>query len=127
MIVEMTKEYRTRDGHEVRLYAVNQSGLFPVHGAIRSTSGFWFCTAWTEEGRNRIDCPNHVHDLVEAPARIRTTAWVSVYKVFDKYMFGVYESHKQAQQSSAQDCLAIVNIDIDCEQGEGIKEALKKT
>lgn len=55
-------------------------------------------------------------------SRIVTQAWVSVYKVLDEYTFGVYESNNQAQKASAQDCLAIVKVNIDCERGEGIKK-----
>lgn len=125
MRVEITKEYRTRNGMDVRLYAVGTSGNFPVHGAIRATDGYWFVYAWTADGKGTINIPLHEWDLVEAPARVRTTAWVRVYKVLDRYTFGVYESDDQAQKLGEQDCLAIVKVDIDCEQGEGIGEALK--
>ena len=126
MLVVMEKQYSTRDGKEVRLYAVNQGGLFPVHGAIRSTSGYWMVSGWTRDGRYKTDCPSHVHDLVEAPARVRTTAWVSVYKVCGKYTFGIYESSDQSRKANAEDCLAmdclaIVKVDIDCEQGQGVE------
>jgi hypothetical protein len=121
MLVAMTKEYRTRDGKEVRLYAVNASGPFPVHGAIRATDGYWFVYGWTADGKGRIDSRNHEWDLVEEPARVRTTAWVSVYKVLGKYTFGVYEDYCQAKNDNAADCLAIVKVDIDCEQVEGIQ------
>lgn len=73
MLVEMTKEYRTQNGKEVRLHAVNTSGPFPVHGAIRATDGYWFVYGWTAEGKGRIDLPTHEWDLVEAPAETNMT------------------------------------------------------
>jgi hypothetical protein len=65
MRIEMEKKYRTRNNKEVVLYRVDQGGPFPVHGAIRSTSGYWMGAGWTFDGRNRTDCESHVHDLVE--------------------------------------------------------------
>jgi predicted DNA-binding protein with PD1-like motif len=32
--IDINKKYRTRDGHEVRIYATDGMGLYPVHGAI---------------------------------------------------------------------------------------------
>ena len=34
MKIEMNKKYRTRDGKDVRIYAVDGKGDYPVHGAI---------------------------------------------------------------------------------------------
>ena len=33
MIVDITKQYRTRDGREVRIYATDGNGLYCVHRA----------------------------------------------------------------------------------------------
>jgi hypothetical protein len=32
-MISMDKQYRTRDGREVRIYAVDGGGKYPIHGA----------------------------------------------------------------------------------------------
>lgn len=47
---EPGKTYRTRDGREARVYAVDGGGNWPVHGAIRGRDGVWSAEAWTKDG-----------------------------------------------------------------------------
>jgi hypothetical protein len=42
--------YRTRDGHQVRVYAIGAGGSFPVHGAILLDNGKWRHNSFTSEG-----------------------------------------------------------------------------
>lgn len=51
MKIEVGKFYRTRDGHKVRIYATDGSGLFPVHGAIYYDDE-WSISTWTSDGLN---------------------------------------------------------------------------
>lgn len=48
-MISAKKKYRTQDGREVRIYAVESDGDFPVHGAILRDIG-WTASAWPLNG-----------------------------------------------------------------------------
>lgn len=56
-MIDINKKYRTRDGHEIRIYAMD-GGLAPVHGAIK-VSGGWLQHSWHLDGRD-----GYGHDCV---------------------------------------------------------------
>jgi hypothetical protein len=76
-MIDIDKKYRTRDGREVRIYAVDGGGSHPVHGAIKSTEG-WDCHSWRRTG-----CwmhPEGLLDLIEGTcdpveASIKRAVW----------------------------------------------------
>ena len=35
-MIDMKKKYRTKDGREVRIYATDGVGHYPVHGAVNN-------------------------------------------------------------------------------------------
>lgn len=50
-MIDASKKYQTRDGREVRIYATDSGGLYPVHGAIRSDEeNLWGVDSWRETG-----------------------------------------------------------------------------
>lgn len=60
-MIDINKKYKTRDGKEVRIYATDHVGSYPICGAIRYEDG-WYEESWEEDGRNS----NYVEDdLVE--------------------------------------------------------------
>lgn len=64
--ISMDKKYRTRDGREVRLYAVNGGGNYPVHGAIDGGGDAWHLEAWAIDGKQHDDAPGpQSGDLIE--------------------------------------------------------------
>jgi hypothetical protein len=74
--IDPTKTYRTRDGREVRIYAVDGKPGTPnqVHGAILD-EGEWFVKAWFADGMYSVS-PGAL-DLIEVkPKHVR---WVNVY------------------------------------------------
>ena len=48
-MINTNKKYRTQDGRQVRIYAVESDGDFPVHGAILKDGG-WSAAAWPLNG-----------------------------------------------------------------------------
>ncbi len=113
-MIELGKQYKTRDGREVRIYAVDGSGSLPVHGAIKNTYG-WEPYQWIKDGRSYLkDGPE---DLIEVKPRIQREVWVNVYP------WGVshaYESKDVADEGKGGDRIACVKVVIDCEEGEGL-------
>lgn len=51
MKIEVGKTYTTRDGHKVRIYAVDGIKRFHIHGAMLGDEG-WIATAWDDQGDN---------------------------------------------------------------------------
>ena len=49
--IDIAKKYQTRDGREVRIYAVDGGAASPVHGAIRDGNA-WVLCQWREDGEN---------------------------------------------------------------------------
>ena len=118
MTISMDKKYRTRDGREVRIYAVDGGGSFPVHGAIRFEN-FWGLISWDFDGEHATSSlPSFdKYDLIEVKPRIRQTVWMNVYNKFDYWT--VYATKENADTFSL-DRLACVKVEIDVEEGEGL-------
>jgi len=74
-MISMDKKYRTRDGREVRIYAVDGDGSHPVHGAIKINTGWRSCT-WEQEGFHLVD--EGYCDLIEVKPRIQRTDCIEV-------------------------------------------------
>lgn len=79
--ISMEKQYRTRDGREVRIYAVDAEATWAVHGAVRLESTHnWHLSCWTPEGLHRQVCdgPSDL-DLIEVKPKITRTYWLTQY------------------------------------------------
>ena len=113
MMISMDKEYRTRDGREVRIYAADGGGMHPVHGAVLMNDG-WRSATWETDGR--ISFQNQTVDLIEVKPRIKQTKWVNVYPDWET----IYTDKKKADYLATPDRIACVKVEIDCEEGEGL-------
>ena len=52
-MIDKNKKYKTRGGHEVKIYATNTGGTYSVHGAILLKNGNWGTGCWLKNGRNQ--------------------------------------------------------------------------
>jgi hypothetical protein len=112
-MIELGKHYKTRDGREVRIYAVDGSGSVPVHGAIKNTYG-WEPYQWIKDGRSYLkDGPE---DLIEVKPRIQREVWINVYP----QCANLHGSKNEANSVYAPHRIACVKVIIDCEKGEGL-------
>lgn len=111
------KHYRTRDGREVRIYAVDGGGKFSVHGAINS-KGEWVCWTWQLNGR-LWETSDSFEDLIEDKPRIRREVWVNVYRDPERQA-GAFPRKSGADLCAGVDRIACVSVTIDCEEGEGL-------
>jgi hypothetical protein len=115
-MIELGKQYKTRDGREVRIYAVDGSGSVPVHGAIKNTYG-WDPYQWIKDGRSYLkDGPE---DLVEVKPRIQRELWLNVYAEGHRGLC-LHHTKDGADDSAYKDRIACVKLAIDCEEGEGL-------
>ena len=66
--------HTTRDGRKVRIYATDGSGVYPIHGAIK-TEGGWWAYQWDINGL-RVG-GNSANNLINVPETVER--WVNVY------------------------------------------------
>jgi hypothetical protein len=119
VMIDPKKQYRTRDGREVRIYAVDGGGSLPVHGAIKNTYG-WEPYQWIKDGRSYLkDGPE---DLIEVRPRIQREVWVNVYpdNTSDAVGATAYYMKQYADQHAFKHRIACVKMVIDCDEGEGL-------
>lgn len=114
--ISTEKKYRTRDGREVRIYAVDGTGNIAVHGAILN-AGKWVPRSWFEDG-SFYQLSQTDEDLIEVRPRIKREVWVNVYPSDRRY--GCHSSRIGADEGGTADRIACVKIVIDCEEGEGL-------
>jgi hypothetical protein len=111
-MISMDKKYRTREGDEVRIYALDGGGTSPVHGAYKDPMG-WVSCSWMQEGFKAIlEGP---YDLIEVKPRIQRTVWINIYEREDRPA-----TKEEADQQAAKTRIACVKVEIDCEEGHGL-------
>ena len=109
-MIDFNKKYRTRDGREVRIYALDGGGNYPVHGAFKSHTG-WVVRHWPQDGIQSVFGGSD--DLIEVKPRIKRTVWLALYP-----NEGVGFSPEVSMVK--RDCLARYKVEIDVEEGEGL-------
>ena len=65
--IEVGKSYKTRNGRQVRIYAIDGSGDEPVHGAILN-EGKWSCHTWDVQGQF-LEGETSIFDIVIPPLK----------------------------------------------------------
>ena len=117
MTISMDKQYRTRDGREVRIYAVDGCGDYPIHGAIKKEVG-WDVRVWPVTGLH--DSHKNI-DLIEVKPRIQREYWMNIYDGVEST--ALWNSKKRADDQAENNDyrrLACVKIVIDYEEEEGL-------
>ena len=112
-MIDINKKYRTRDGHEVRIYALDGNEPRPVHGAFKSQTG-WVGSCWQRDGVQMVHAGPY--DLIEVKPRIKRTMWLNVCPNTITTHFHKLDADNYAGSSR----LACVKVEIDCEKGEGL-------
>ena len=114
-MISMEKNYRTRDGREVRIYAMDGGGYWPVHGAIQLSCSGWMPTSWDNDG-NAFN--SGIRDsLIEVRPRNKRTVWVNVYP---SSIVGDHTTREKADNCASSERIACVKVDLDFEEGEGL-------
>lgn len=119
-MISKDKQYRTRDGREVRIYATDGDEPYQVHGAMKGWDGSWEMQIWTIFGAISIyDYNKSTNDLIEVKPRIK--GWVNVYP--PEHGRGERASVVHASRERADKCAGanrIACVPIDAAEGEGL-------
>lgn len=114
-VISIDKKYRTYDGREVRIYAMDGDSREPIHGALRDYSGNWNHSAWFITGENIYKIKDA--NLVEVKPRIERTYWANLHHEGPSFF---YETKSLADTFDGGGRIACVKVEIDCEEGEGL-------
>lgn len=115
-MIDHNKQYRTRDGREVRLYATDGEKYNEIHGAMAGPFG-WAVTSWPKNGRYFSEIESE-KDLIEVKPRIQREYWVNLYENERTCYFHL--SKTDADMCQGDDRIACIKWVIDCEEGEGL-------
>jgi len=115
--IDINKQYRTKRGREVKIYATDCGGSHPIHGAILK-NGEWHVVCWTKKGLLYNEMVS-TDDLVEVKPRIKRTHWLNIYPEGGSCDF-LHYSKNEADENAGNYRIACVKVEIDCEEGEGL-------
>lgn len=119
-MISKDKTYRTRDGREVRIYATDAGGLFPVHGAILC-DGLWIGMKWTLDGHTHFTQNNahiSIDDLAEMKPRHKRTVWLNVFE--GDGGVAAFTIKDAADKFNSRRRIGCIRVDLDFEEGEGL-------
>ena len=115
-MIDINKQYRTRNGREVRIYATDGAGIRPVHGAIKTDEG-WVREDWSSDGGFGGNM-RFSDDLIEVRPRHKRTVWLNVYG--SGVVPEACSSKERADLASACGRIACIKVELDFEEGEGL-------
>lgn len=118
-MISKDKQYRTRDGRQVRIYAIDGDGCFPIHGAVAMSgeADRWVARCWRADGSATISGPGK-SDLFEAKPRHKRTVWLNVFE--DNIGVGAFTIKDAADSFNTHRRIACLRLDLDFEEGEGL-------
>ncbi len=111
--ISKEKQYTTRDGREVRIYATDGVGEYPVHGALKRSDG-WVSATWGSRGHVLKPYRESPEDLIEVKPRKKIERWILV----DEHGFVTVHTAKPLGFSSST--FAVKHIVFEVEEGEGL-------
>jgi hypothetical protein len=75
-MISKDKQYKTREGQEVRIYATDGEADYPVHGAIKTKEG-WGQNCWKKDGNSNGYLFESKFNLIEIVPKVKV--WVEYY------------------------------------------------
>ena len=116
-MIDKNKIYKTRDGREVRIYAVDGRLPDDIHGAAKGIGGWEGCS-WNGNTGRWVDHKESIHDLIEVKPRIKRDIWANVYP--GGLVREARHTKCDADEDAGEDRIACVKLTIDCEEGDGL-------
>lgn len=127
---EVGKWYPCRGGkHEGKILEMGLSGDYAMAGIVRDVRehSIWGAANWTEEGKYlnfTMDCDDDLMPPAPPPEpkRHKAKIWLPLYaEVGGLYSAGGgHSSEKMARNAAGKSCLAVVPVQIEFTEGEGL-------
>jgi hypothetical protein len=126
-MIDITKQYQTRDGRKVRILCTDGPGRYPVVGLVDGHPG---ASTWTNDGRANLGyAGEQACDLIEAPKVI--TGWVNMYRYTTSIGPGgdMYATREAANHGAAINRIVCIHgaainriacIQVSFKEGEGL-------
>lgn len=111
--ISLDKTYRTQDGREIRIYAIDAGGDRPVHGGIAQGKN-WIVGTWPVEAQPLG--MRSAYDLVEVKPRHQRTVWLNVYSD----TCHTFLDKAAAMRAVHHYIIAIIKVELDFEEGDGL-------
>ena len=116
-MISKDKQYRTVDGRQVRIYAVDSyNNCYPVHGAILEADDSWHINHWEADGTCFGYPKNH---LVEVHPRHKRTVWLNMYRETGTWP-DAYTAKIDCDNVARNGRIACIKVELDFEEGEGL-------
>ena len=124
MMIDINKHYRTRDGREVRIYAVDGGDLCEgqtIHGAVLNSKNWVFAIWNAKTGKCYASAKEESGiDLIEVRPRHKRTVWLIVWSSNYIQVMNTPEWQISTSGRSGEVPYACVKIELDYEEGEGL-------
>ena len=116
-MIDINKQYRTRDGLEARIYATDGGDLFEdrtIHGAVKSRNRWVFAVWNAMTGRCFASLKGETEmDLIEVRPRHKRTVWLHVFK--NSTVCATEEAYYEITNR-----IACIKVELDFEEGQGL-------
>jgi len=120
-MIDLKKQYKTRDGRDVKLYAIHPDNRLyrVVHGAIfiEYAPARWAIQDWNINGAY-LEGKHSDKDLLEVKKTIEVDCWLNVYPTRHPY---VWANREEADELAAPDRIACIHIKQTITEGEGLE------
>ena len=113
-MIDISKKYKTRDGRDVRIYAVDGGGDCPVQGAVYA-AGEWLIMLWRTNGWRWSDAESN-HDLIEVKPRHKREVWLNIFPD----TMTMYSQKEKADNYADSRRIACIKVELDFEEWEGL-------
>lgn len=119
-MIDINKQYRTRDGRDVRVLCVDRkhNNDYCVIALVPDFVGGEDMETFKIDGKWSDHTVDMVLDLIEVKSRIQRDVWVNVYP--EELPEAIHSCKGFADIDAAPDRIACVKLTIDCEEGEGL-------
>jgi hypothetical protein len=116
-MIELGKEYKTRDGREVVILATNGRGKYPIIGQILNKNGEWELHTWTADGFAYSNCSLSLGDLIEVNPVLVVDGWLNTYK---DIMPVFHLTRRSADEQASPGRIACLHIRHEYHEGDGL-------
>ena len=117
-MIDINKQYRTRDGREVRIYATDGTDDQSIHGAVKDGNG-WTIAAWYSDGVHARSNRNGPRDLIEVRHRHTLPLWLNIYPD-GVVCYWSTKREADAMADGGNKRIACIKVELDFEEGEGL-------